>query len=91
MKDLWERWKRFYNGQDRIDRMKQWDEQRMEWHREDIERARKQARAKLRDEFAKAALMGLLSEGVDNISHARELYAEEAYLFADAMLKVRGQ
>jgi len=30
MKDLWERLKRFYNGQDRIDRMNREFEQRME-------------------------------------------------------------
>ena len=85
MKDLWERLKRFYNGQDRIDRMNREFEHRMEWHREDIERARKQARAELRDRFAMAALTGLLAAGSMWSGEA----ADEAWKQADAMLKAR--
>jgi hypothetical protein len=88
MKDLWERLKRFYNGQDRIDRMNREFEQRMEWHREDIERARKQARAKLRDRFAGHALEGLLAAG-DAHAYNRDGRAAEAWRQADAMLKAR--
>jgi len=40
-------------------------------------------RAELRDRFAIAALTGLLAEG----SHPRLLCAEEAYFYADAMMK----
>lgn len=89
MKDLWERLKRFYNGQDRIDRMNREFERRMEWHREDIERARKQARAELRDRFAIAALTGLLAAG-DALAYNRKENAEEAWAQADAMMKARG-
>ena len=85
MKDLWERLKRFYNGQDRIDRMNREFEHRMEWHREDIERARKQARAELRDRFAMAALTGLLAAGSMWSGEA----ADEAWKQADAILKAR--
>lgn len=90
MKDLWERLKRFYNGQDRIDRMNREFEQRMEWHREDIERARKQARAELRDRFAMAALTGLLSYETGILRGTPEGFAVHAYQFADAMLEARG-
>ena len=89
MSDLWERFKRWYCGQDRYDQMNRDFEQCMDWHREDIERARKIARTKLRDEFAKAALTGLLAEGLDELWQKRDTYAEEAYLFADAMMKAR--
>ena len=89
MKDLWERLKRFYNGQDRIDRMNREFEQRMEWHREDIERARKQARAELRDRFAMAALPKLLAEGRTG-ELGREKRAANAWAEADAMMKARG-
>ena len=89
MKDLWERFKRFCNGQDRIDRMNREFEQRMEWHREDIERARKQARAELRDRFAMAALTGLLAEGWTG-DLGREKRAAFVWQEADAMLKARG-
>ena len=50
----------------------------------------KAARAELRDRFAIAALTGFLGEGLDELWQKREVYAEEAYLFADAMLKARG-
>lgn len=44
-------------------------------------------RAQLRDEFAKAALQGMLAD------HTRDMYvhelAEKAYEFADAMLEAR--
>lgn len=89
MKDLWERLKRFYNGQDRIDQMNRQFEQRMEWHREDIERASKQARAELRDRFAGHALEGLLAAG-DGHEFNRDKMAAEAWRQADAMLKARG-
>ncbi len=89
MKDLWERLKRFYNGQDLIDRMNREFEQRMEWRREDIERARKQARAELRDRFAMAALTGLFLIW-DHSTPNRDQMAAEAWRQADAMLKARG-
>lgn len=87
MKDLWEWFKRFYNGQDRIDRMNREFDQRMEWHREDIERAREQARAELRDRFAMAALEGFLAAGDP---YDRDKMAAEAWRQADAMLRARG-
>ena len=63
-------------------------ERQMEWHREDIERARKQARAELRDRFAIAALTGLKANpDFDGTKHD---YAKIAYEYADAMLKARG-
>ena len=86
MKDLWERLKRFYNGQARIDRMNREFEQRMEWHREDIERARKQARAELRDRFAMAALTGMMAANYEFTDRV----VKETYEIADAMLKARG-
>ena len=89
MKDLWERLKRFYNGQDRIDRMNREFEHRMEWHREDIERARKQARAELRDRFAMAALTGLLADPESSME-SLDWIAKVAYEYADAMMKARG-
>ena len=51
----------------------------------------RKARNELRDRFAMAALTGLLAEGIDEISHTRAYYADEAYLFADAMLKARDE
>ncbi|MCA3431655.1 MAG: hypothetical protein INF71_18790 [Roseomonas sp.] len=86
MKGLWGRLKRFYNGQDRIDRMNREFEQRIEWHREDIERARKQARVELRDRFAMAALTGLLAANYEFTDRV----VEETWEIADAMLKARG-
>ena len=90
MRDLWEQFKRFCNGQERIDGMNREFDQRMEWHREDIERAREQARAELRDRFAMAALTGLLSYETAVLRGTPEGFAEHAYQFADAMLQARG-
>lgn len=91
MKDPCERLKRFDNGQDRIDRMNREFEQRMERHREDIERARKQARAELRDRFAMAALTGMMAS---RDSHSPRFHPEDdaayVYAVADAMLRARG-
>ena len=56
---------------------------------EAIERARKQARAELRDRFAMAALTGLLAAG-DAHAYNRAEMAAEAWRQADAMLKARG-
>lgn len=54
----------------------------------EAEQAEKQARAELRDRFAMAALTGLLA----NPSLERmpeDVWASDAYIFADAMLKAR--
>ena len=54
-----------------------------------IEAERKQARAELRDRFAMAALTGLLANPAEaRISPAEWTY--DAYRFADAMMKSRG-
>ena len=95
MRGLWERFKRFYNGQDRIDRMNREFEQRMEWHREDIERARKQARAELRDRFAERAMEKMidaadLCPSVYRDENKRRALAKLSYGIADAMLEARG-
>ena len=53
-----------------------------------IAQAERAARSKIRDDFAKAALTGLLA----NPSHdmfSPEEWASDAYNIADAMLKVR--
>ena len=49
----------------------------------------KKARAELRDEFAKAALIGLLASGGGSIDLDREELADEAWAQADAMLEAR--
>ncbi len=67
-----------------------------EWRRKEeeqrkayAEQQRKQARAELRDRFAMAALTGLLANPAEaRISPAEWTY--DAYRFADAMLKARG-
>ncbi len=64
-------------------------DRQMEWHREDVEQARKQARAELRDRFAMAALTGLLVQGWTS-ELGREERAANAWAEADAMLKARG-
>ena len=89
MKDLWDRLKRRITGQDTIDQWRREHELRMEWLGEDIKRARQQARAELRDRFAKAALTGLLAAG-DAHAFNRDEMAAEAWRQADAMLKARG-
>jgi hypothetical protein len=43
----------------------------------------------LRDEFAMAALTGLLANAVDDGSMGAEDWASDAYLFADKMLEAR--
>lgn len=43
----------------------------------------------LRDEFAKAALQALLRDDFYLTKLTRETVAEEAYLYADAMMKAR--
>ena len=55
----------------------------------DREAIGKAARAELRDEFAKAALIGLLAAG-DHHAYNRDEAAAEAWKQADAMLKARG-
>lgn len=48
---------------------------------------------RLRDEFAKAALIGLLSSrnGADLSETAAEIFSDAAYKYADAMMKRRSQ
>lgn len=89
MKDLWERLKRRITGQDTIDQWRREHELRMEWHREAIEQAVKQARAELRDRFAMAALTGLLAKGTVSHLHYEECQYH-ADSIADAMMKARG-
>ena len=43
----------------------------------------------LRDEFAMAALTGLLANAVDDGSMGAEDWASDAYLFADKMMEAR--
>ena len=89
MSDLWERFKRWHCGQDRIDERSRDFERRMEWHREDIERARKIARAELRDRFAMAALTGMMANDLGVYAGYADV-AASAWRIADAMLKARG-
>ena len=89
MSDLWDRFKGWWyaSSTDPFDVYESTREARQKALRD----ARiEQARAELRDRFAMAALTGLLAEGLDEVWRKREVYAEEAYLFADAMLKARG-
>ena len=97
MKDLWERFKGWWCGNDIFDvyleqmRRQEWD---LERHRALAEQAAeidaKQARAELRDRFAMAALTGVIASPV----HERMPYAFDAarcaYEYADAMMKARG-
>lgn len=50
------------------------------------DKAVKKARAELRDEFAKAALIGLLASGDGSFTYEK---VREAWEIADAMLKAR--
>lgn len=98
MKDLWERFKGWWCGQDLFDvalkEQSRRTEETLERHRTfmkqalEIERAK--ARAELRDRFAAAALTGFLVAG-DNFAQVynREEMAIEAWKQADAMLKAR--
>lgn len=45
----------------------------------------------LRDEFAKAALQALLRDSLYLTSLSRTVVAEEAYLYADAMMTARNK
>ena len=62
------------------------------WARqEQQDKARAVEEAKqLRDQFAMAALTGLLANSGDVSCSAREGFAKVAYDYADAMLKARG-
>ena len=53
----------------------------------EAEQAAKEARAELRDEFAKAALIGLLASGGGSFTYEK---VREAWEIANAMLKARG-
>jgi hypothetical protein len=52
-----------------------------------LERTLKLERSTRRDEFAKVAMMGLLSHS--GVAEKHEVLAKEAYLIADAMEKER--
>ena len=96
MKDVWERLKRRWCGNDILDvyleQMRR-QERDLERHRALAEQAAeidaKQARAELRDRFAMAALTGFLASGWTG-DLGREKRAASAWQEADAMLKARG-
>lgn len=57
----------------------------------EAEQAIKQARAKLRDRFAMAALTGMLAYPDGGMAQDQPTYfSKRAYEYADAMLKARG-
>ena len=93
MKDLWERFKAWWATQDAFDvwentreaREKERKEREKEW----FEACRRQERQELRDEFAKAALTGLLAKGTVSHLHYEECQYH-ADSIADAMMKARG-
>ena len=92
MKDLWERFKTWWATQDAFDvwentreaREKERKEREKEW----FEACRRQERQELRDEFAKAALTGMLMVGDRALPRPIDA-AEWSYEYADAMLKAR--
>ena len=88
MKDLWKRLKRFCNGQDRIDQMNRGLEQCMEWHREDVERARNQARAELRYRFA-VEIVGALMTRLPPDNNVTLEMCKIVWKLSDMMLETR--
>ena len=69
----------------------EWRKKEEEQRKAYEEQQRQDHRRQLRDIFATAALTGLLAEGLDELWQKRDTYAEEAYLYADAMMKARGE
>jgi hypothetical protein len=103
MSGLWERFKRWFGGDDifdvyRKEQERKWREhsttETVERHRALLEQAaeiaRANARVALRDEFAKAALTGMHArDGYDDGLSTPEKRANLAYIDADAMMKAR--
>jgi hypothetical protein len=103
MSGLWERFKCWFGGVDifdiyRKEQERKWREsstmETIERHRALLEQAAEiehaEARAALRDEFAKAALTGMHArDGYDEGLSTPEKRANLAYIDADAMMKAR--
>ena len=88
MKNWWKRFKEFWAPHDIFDDYNKILERQKAAAEQHYESLRMQARAELRDEFAKAALIGLLAAG-DSVAFNREEMADEAWAQADAMMKAR--
>lgn len=60
------------------------------WKRRAAEHAKREQREALRDEFAKAALVGLLADPTTR-GHTRASFAFTAYQLADEMMRERDE